>query len=593
MNLVTKGLVGSAAVLALGLIGTAASAGTMTGTVVSNGAPIAGAMVTAFSPDQKRRDTAYTDASGRYTLSVDFGGKFNVRARMMYYKDKTTEVNLPVAGAMGLNFAIDKHSVAQELSDSLGASAHLATLEWNGEKSRSAFISQCNYCHQMGNELTRAPKPKGGWESTVTRMEGYFAVLTNDEANTIIKTLDKGFDGKPVTAFQQQPYFPELAKATIQEWNIGDAMTFIHDADVGEDDHLYGTDEGKDIIWFLDRKTGRIEEYPLPPSGLPEGGVFHGVQLPIGILTGSHGPHSMAQAKDGKFWITNSLSSTLMSFDPETKKFKVFELGHNRLYPHTVRIDKEGIVWFTVVVSNELVRFDPKTEKFTVMHLPETGFWSGFTHWLFPWVLRIGNWFPKQNMHMGVNHVKWAFQGRAAMPFPYGIDVNPVDGSIWYAKLHANKIGRVDPKTMKVTEFDTPLKGPRRMRFDAQGNLWIPAFEDGGMMRFDPKKETFETIRLPVLAHNQYEVPYALAVHPKTQDIWITSNMSDRAFRYTPKTKSFITYPMPTKVTWLRDWAFTKDGGVCSSSSNLPSYGIEGGFGGFMCIYPDGKLAQK
>ena len=42
---------------------------------------------------------------------------------------------------------------------------------------------------------------------------------------------------------------------------------------------------------------------------------------------------------------------------------------------------------------------------------------------------------------------------------------------------------------------------------------------------------------------------------------------------------------------------FTKDQAVCSSSSNLPAWGIEGGLASFICLYPDGEpetiLAQK
>ena len=371
----------------------------------------------------------------------------------------------------------------------------------------------------------------------------------------------------------------------------GDAATFIHDADVGEDDDLYGADEGHDLIWHLDRKTGQITEHKIPDLGLPEGGVFAGVQLPIGVFSGQHGPHSLAQAKDGKFWITNALSSSLASFDPATKQFKLYEMGRSHLYPHTIRIDRDGIIWFTIVASNELGRFDPKTEQFTITHLPETGFWSGVSHYLFPIILKIAAWFPKMDLELGVNHAKWAFQGRSAFPFPYGIDINPVDGSIWYAKLNAHKIGRLDPKTMQVTEFDTPFKGPRRLRFDTKGNLWIPAFDDSGIMKFDTRTNRFETFRLPLLAHNEYEVPYALNVHPTTGDVWITSNMSDRIFRFLPETQQFVTYPLPTRVTWLRDMVFTKDQAVCSSSSNLPAWGIEGGLASFICLYPDGEPA--
>ena len=575
---------------ALALLAAPAGAATFSGTVTSQGQPVAGAMVTAFDAAKKRRDTVYTDAAGRYRLSVDFGGAIGLRARAPYYKDATDTATLAADGAKAVDFALERHSVAAELSASLSASAHLSKLPFDSLDTRSAFISQCNYCHQLGNELTRGVKDEQGWKQTVRRMESYFAMLTNKEAADITRTLTRGFDGKPVDAVQQHAFQSEVVRAKVKEWVVGDAMSFIHDAEVGADENLYGADEGHDLIWFLDRKTGRIEQFKEPDIDLPEGGVFSGVQLPIGVFTGKHGPHSLAQASDGKFWITNALSSTLASFDPATRQFKLHDVGRTHLYPHTVRIDRDGIVWFTIVASNEVARFDPKTEKFTVIHLPSNGFWRGVSDYLFPWVLKIAAWFPKQDLQLGVSHHKFANQGRDAFSFPYGIDVNPVDGSIWYAKLNVHKIGRIDAKTLAVTEWDTPMKGPRRLRFDASGNLWIPAFEDGGLMKFDPRTQRFETFKLPLLAHNEYEVPYALAVHPQTQQVWITSNMSDRMFRFDPKTKTFVTYAMPTRVTWLRDLTFTRDGGVCSASSNLPAYGIEGGLASFVCLYPEGEL---
>ncbi|MFT3856179.1 MAG: hypothetical protein QM742_01245 [Aquabacterium sp.] len=185
------------------------------------------------------------------------------------------------------------------------------------------------------------------------------------------------------------------------------------------------------------------------------------------------------------------------------------------------------------------------------------------------------------------------FMGRSMYKLPYGIDVNPKDGAIWYAKLLDNKIGRIDPKTLAVQEFDTPLGGPRRPRFDRNGILWIPAFDDSALMRFDPATKQFESYKLPLLAAKEYETPYALNVHPKTGEVWITSNMSDRVLRFNPVTKTFIAYPSPTRVTWLRDLVFTKDGQVCSSSSNLPAWGIEDGRDAFFCLDPDGGSKDR
>ncbi|HEX7480459.1 MAG TPA: hypothetical protein VF331_21840 [Polyangiales bacterium] len=47
------------------------------------------------------------------------------------------------------------------------------------------------------------------------------------------------------------------------------------------------------------------------------------------------------------------------------------------------------------------------------------------------------------------------------------------------------------------------------------------------------------------------------------------------------------------QVTWLRDIVFTKDGQICSSSSNLPAYGIEDGSDAFFCLDPIGGEADR
>jgi streptogramin lyase len=421
-------------------------------------------------------------------------------------------------------------------------------------------------------------------------MEGYMAIVTDEQVERFSEVLSAGFDGAPIDVVQTYDASPELAHAKIREWLVGDGMSFIHDADVGEDGKLYGVDEGHDVVWVLDRETNVVEKYPLPESDLPVGGLLSGAALPIGIFTGKHGPHSMAQAKDGRFWITNALSATLMSFDPETKAFKIYEIGEDALYPHTIRIDRAGIVWFTIAVSNQVGRFDPETETFTLLQLPHNGFWCWATDLFFPMLLKYSAKTPRGNKHIDLSPHK-TFSGIEyddIFNLPYGIDINPKDGGIWYAKLYGNMIGHIDPKTLEITEYETPLEGPRRPRFDADGILWIPSFDESALLRFDPVTGEFTTYPLPTLSPDEYETPYALNVHPKTGDVWITSNMSDRILCFIPKEERFISYPSPTRVTWMRDLVFTKDGQVCSSSSNLPAYAIEDGVPSFICLDPQG-----
>ena len=587
----TMSAVALAAASTLALAGPAAAA-ILTGTIKTEaGKPVMGAMFTVWNAAQDRKETVYTDENGTFAIRTDFGGKLQVRARLANFADAFAEVDAGIDEAKSIDLVVKHFADAQEQSDALTASAHTAVLPGKDGAQRAPFVSQCNYCHQVGNALTRVPRDEAAWRGTVRRMEGYFAMLSKGDETRIIKALVAGFDGKPVNAVLNYGATPELAHAKVEQWLVGDEGSFIHDTDVGADDKLYGTDEGNDVIWVLDRKTSKIERYGIPSIGLPRGGKFSGMTLPIGIFTGEHGPHSMAQGKDGRIWVTNALSSTLMSFDPVTHAMKLYPVPGDALYPHTVRMGLDDTVWFTINASNQLGHFDPKTSKFTVVSLPHNGFWRWLTDMLLPTIMNGASWWREDNLPLAISHHR--FFGNSVVGSAYGIDVNPLDGSIWVAQLYDHTIVRIDPKTYAMTTYHTPFKGPRRPRFDRSGILWIPAFDDGVLMRFDPKTASFENFRLPVLASNEYEVPYALNVDPKTQDIWITANASDRVIRFDPKTKTFMNYPSPTRTTVMRDIAFTSDGKACNSTSNLPAYGMEDGLDSFICFDPEGGARDR
>lgn len=553
----------------------------------SGGLPIAGAMVTAFNQTETRRITAYSDAQGRYVLPLGFAGKIALRVRTPYFKDTTQTVTITDGAVLTRDFVTEKITDPDELSESLTASAHIAMAKWDKKKDRSTFISQCNFCHQIGNQITRVPRSKEDWKEVVDRMEGYLVLLTDKEKKVIATKLSETFKGVPVKAIQTWDVSPVLSKAIVEEWVAGDGLSFIHDAEIGRNGRFYGADEGHDIIWELDPKSNKIVEIKLPTVNLPVGGKFSGLALPIGVFTGSHGPHSLAETSDGRWWITNSLSSRLMAFKPESGEFKTYNIGADSLYLHTIRADRKDRLWFTIAASNQVGVFDPKTERLDLLDLPSNGLGRWLADAMLPTLSWFGTFFPRQNLAIHLSHHKWANLGRSVLNMPYGIDINPKDGSAWYVKLYANKIGRIDPVTLEIKEYDTPAVGPRRPRFASDGILWIPGFDTGELLRFNPETGEYKHYKLPKLAPNEYETPYALNVHPVTGIVWITSNMSDRIFSFNPKTETFISYPLPTRSSFLRDIVFTKDGKVCSSHSNLPSHSIEGGLGGFICLDPD------
>jgi len=71
-------------------------------------------------------------------------------------------------------------------------------------------------------------------------------------------------------------------------------------------------------------------------------------------------------------------------------------------------------------------------------------------------------------------------------------------GIVWYSSFGEQNLGRLDPKTGKVTEFPITEHKPGfptgllGLRSDPQGNLWLGNMYQASIVKFDPKTETFK-----------------------------------------------------------------------------------------------------
>ncbi len=70
-------------------------------------------------------------------------------------------------------------------------------------------------------------------------------------------------------------------------------------------------------------------------------------------------------------------------------------------------------------------------------------------------------------------------------------------GTVWYSSFGEQNLGRLDPKTGKVTEFAIPEHKPGfptgllGLRSDQEGNLWFGNMYQATIAKFDPKTEAF------------------------------------------------------------------------------------------------------
>jgi streptogramin lyase len=76
-------------------------------------------------------------------------------------------------------------------------------------------------------------------------------------------------------------------------------------------------------------------------------------------------------------------------------------------------------------------------------------------------------------------------------------------GMAWYASFGEQILGRLDPRTGKVTEYPIPTLKPEAptgilgVRFDRDENIWLGMQFQGGIAKFDRKTERFQTWSLP------------------------------------------------------------------------------------------------
>jgi streptogramin lyase len=510
-------------------------------------------------------ESVFTNDKGRYELATRLNGTLRLRARLPYFRDYKTTVELGGSQPISENLIMEPMTTDQEISDSLPAAYHFGALPFeDGDDkhfNRYQFQRDCLSCHQMGNPFTRVPRTPESWAVTIQRMHrmvGNFDAKLRDRRSVI---LSKGFNGKPVSARPKFPLDASLAKAKIYEFMLTKAFV-PHDSIAHPNGLIYTVDQALDHMVVTDPATG-ASEYIVQSKGAamtyskPEHNV-------VGEFDpGSrHGPHSLDLGLDGKYYVTNAGSNSIGVFNPATNKWEAShriarETGAR--YPHTIRVDAKGYVWFTLAGSEHVGRLDPKTGTLDILDLPHA----------------VSN-------------------GIAGGTQPYGIDINPKDDAMWYGRLFGDRIGRVDPDTLEVTEYDSPIRGPRRMRFDKEGLLWVTGYSEGQLARIEVDKGFASTVYdMPEFAEGFRPAPYALGVHPDTQDIWLNENMTDRIYRFIPKETRWVVYPVPLTGTYTRDMTFTTDGQVCVSNNPIPPPSLEGGVLEILCIDPDYDPKQE
>jgi streptogramin lyase len=534
--------------------------GLLTG-VVNDGQskPLNGVMVRVTNETSGISQSVFTDEQGRYELSTGLTGDVTVRFRLPYYRDETSKLILTAGKSVEQKAVLKPMTDLAEISESLPSAYHFGNLAFDKDpKSINSYQHlqrDCAGCHALGNSVTRAPRPLDQWVDIVTIMQSYLGNPDPKLIKSRAALLYAGFNGQAPTVRPVFPVDAETQQAVIHEYRLENTI-FPHDADINPANGLvYTVDRTASQMAVTDLVSGKSVFFDQPPSMRPAVGKGDSYSA----RSKEPGPHSLALGKNGYWYTTNAGSDEIGVFDPKTRTWKAsFVLPEPARYPHTIRIGRDGIVWFTLAASTQVGRLDPVSGDIKLIYLP-----------------------------------KLKPLGGSAGTVPYGIDISPVDGRIWYARLWGDKLGAIDPTTFAVTEFDSPVEGPRRLRFDAKGKLWVTGYNDGMIAKVDTQSMKSEVYPMPEFAAGYRPAPYALAIHPATQEVWINETLTDRVYRFLPKEKRFIVYPMPLRGTFTRDFTFTASGWACTTNSPILNAALEGNETEVLCIDPSGAKARK
>jgi streptogramin lyase len=545
------------------------------------GAPVAGAMLSFAHGSPRHVVTVFSDAEGRFR-SPDLAGAspWSLRVRKPLWRDARREgLDLLAQGERRVDVVLEPET------DPVAITAQLPANRWFSlvldrvpdAAKREELVRQCTYCHQQGSLHTRVQRGHENWEKVLSLMARMGGMLGPELRAELPSLFDEAYEPKVavpklMARLGEAGFVPEAApevrSAIIEEWEMGAVASMQHDVAVHPDGSLWSVDQLQDRLSRLDPNVpgGAIEVYEVPKGDLPIGG-FTGGRAVLPPNANAHvGPHSLQMAPDGTVWLTLSFGNQIAGFDPRTKRWEIHPLDEG-FYPHTLRFDRGGRIWFSVAVSNHIGMLDRASGRVRTFRLPAASWQQELLLRALPaffWIAR----------HVDLGDPP-AGEG-IDLPVPYGIDVAP-DGGIWFSQLNLHRIGRIDPETFEIELVDTPFEGPRRLRFDSKGRLWIPGFSSNTLARFDPGTRRFETWSLPT-APAGTETPYALHVDHRDDSVWICGTASDSLLHFDPATQRFTTIPLPTRVTFTREIDFDSQGRVWTSNSNLPTWQVEGAY---------------
>jgi streptogramin lyase len=458
--------------------------------------------------------TVVTDQQGRYRFPSSRldAGDYTVRTRAVGY-------DLEDPGAVPIK-PRKTATIDLKLQKAKDVASQLTNAEWlasfPGTDEQKASVRNCGHCHML-SLVTRSRHDAKEFVSVIDRMSGYPPLsFPLKPQRTPAPRVGPGTQSpeRRLAGFQRQAeYLSQLNLSSGAPWSYafktlprptGAATQVIyteydlpkktrqpHDVIVDAQGMAWYASFGEQILGRLDPKTANITEYDIPvlkpdaPTGVLgmrfdreenpwlalqfQGGIakfdrkagkFQTWSLPPEL----NGPHVQVNQVsperayvDGKVWLQDAGTYTVLRLDVASGKFDVFEpYPIPRPNVYDVIPDSENNGYFLVLGSEDVGRIDASTGKITIFKTPT----------------------PRSGPRRGMMDER---------------------GRLWFGENNADRIGMFDTKTKTFQEWPAPTPGawPYDVTADRNGDAWSGGEYNDRILRLDPQTGKFVEYLLP------------------------------------------------------------------------------------------------
>jgi streptogramin lyase len=476
--------------------------------------PMEGVLVSAKQTGSTITVTVVSDENGRYRFPVAkmSAGHYALSIRAVGY-----EPEVPLAA----DIVADKTVTADlKLRKATDVAAQLSNAEWlaslPGTEQQKASVRNCTHCHTM-ERIMRSHYDAEKLVKVVERMSTYpqlsFPLMPQKLLAPRIGGGEDPLEQKLAGWQRQAQYLSTVNLSSAPHWNYsfktnprpkGKATQVIyteydlpqrtrqpHDVIVDSEGMAWYASFGEQILGKVDPRTGKVTEYQLPrlKPGSPTGSLalrfdrdenlWLGMQFQGGIakfdrktekfqtwslpkeLNGDYVQINQVSPEhsyvDGKVWLQDAGTYTVLRMDLKSGKFEVFEpftIPRPNIYD--VISDPQNNVYFTVFGGEQIGKIDAKTGKISLYKTPTAG--SA----------------PRRGM----------------------LDK---EGGLWFGENRGDKIGMLDTKTERFQEWQAPTVGswPYDVTADKNGEVWSGGEFTDTIQRLNPKTGEFAEYLLP------------------------------------------------------------------------------------------------